>query len=192
VEAGAARGCRKLGVVMREMKLAELGFTQPLGVKAGPVVLLREVDGERYLAISIGESEAAAIAVAVSGAAMQRPLTHPLIHQVIEALGHRLGQVMISELRDSTFHAELVFNTDIRVSARPSDAIAVALHAGVAIFAADDVLAHAAFSASQISHGPDSSNLEDQPQEAEVQVDQFREFLNQARPEDFDPGSPST
>jgi bifunctional DNase/RNase len=135
-----------------------------------PIVLLREVDGERYLPIWIGAVEATAIAFAQQGVVPARPLTHDLMRDLLEALGHRLTEVRITELTDGVFYAVLVLDGTLEVSARPSDAIALALRTGTSIVAADEVLADAGIAV---------------PDEQEDEVEKFREFLDQVSPDDF-------
>ena len=89
-----------------------------------PIVLLREIDGERYLPIWIGAVEATAIAFAQQGVVPARPLTHDLLRDILVALGHRLTEVRITDLVDGVFFAVLAFEGGVEVSARPSDAIA--------------------------------------------------------------------
>src|SRR6478735_9160467 len=108
-----------------------------------PIVLLRESEGERYLPIWIGATEATAIAFAQQGVVPARPLTHDLLRDVIAGLGHQLAAVRITELTDGVFFAVLVFEGGVEVSARPSDAIALALRTGTPIHAAEGVLAEA-------------------------------------------------
>ncbi len=110
-----------------------------------PIVLLRERDGDRYLPIWIGAAEATAIAYAQQGVVPPRPLTHDLLRNVIDELGHTLTRVRIVALRDGVFHAMLdvdggaeVGGTDIE--SRSSDAIALALRAGADIVAEDALL----------------------------------------------------
>jgi len=95
-----------------------------------PIVLLREVSGERYLPIWIGAVEATAIAFAQQGVVPPRPLTHDLLKDVLEATGNSLDEVRITEVRDGVFFATLVFGSGAEVSARPSDSIALALRTG--------------------------------------------------------------
>ena len=140
-----------------------------------PIVLLREVDGDRYLPIWIGAVEATAIAFAQQGVVPQRPLTHDLLRDVLAALDATLSQVRITALTDGVFYALLVFDSGVEVSARPSDAIALALRTGTTIFAAEDVLAEAGVAI------PDED-------EDENEVEKFREFLDQISPEDFQTG----
>ncbi|MDP9394409.1 MAG: bifunctional nuclease family protein [Actinomycetota bacterium] len=136
-----------------------------------PIVLLKELTGDRYLPIWIGAGEATAIAFAQQGVVPARPLTHDLLRDVVEALGRELEQVRISDLRDGVFYAELVFSGGVEVSARPSDAIALALRTGSPIFGAETVLDEAGIAI---------------PDEQEDEVEKFREFLDQISPEDFE------
>jgi uncharacterized protein len=139
-----------------------------------PVVLLREEDGVRYLPIWIGAVEASAIAFQQQGVQTVRPLTHDLLRDVIKGLGVRLEAVHITELRDDVFYAELRFTGGVTVSARPSDAIALALRCDVAILGADSVL--------------DAAGIEI-PDEQEDEVEKFKEFLDNVTPEDFASGA---
>jgi uncharacterized protein len=136
-----------------------------------PIVLLREVTGERYLPIWIGAVEATAIAFAQQGVVPPRPLTHDLLKDVIEATGHSLDQVRITEVKDGVFFATLVLDSGTEVSARPSDSIALALRTGTRIFCAEEVLDEAGLAV---------------PAEQEDEVEKFREFLDHVTPEDFD------
>src|SRR3954454_12823533 len=95
-----------------------------------PIVLLREVSGERYLPIWIGAVEATAIAFAQQGVVPPRPLTHDLLKDVLEATGNELAEVRITDVKDGVFFATLVFGSGAEVSARPSDSIALALRTG--------------------------------------------------------------
>lgn len=139
-----------------------------------PIVLLRELDGDRYLPIWIGAVEATAIAFAQQGVVPERPLTHDLLKDVIDSLGASLDAVRITDLVDGVFFATLVFGSGLEVGSRPSDAIAVALRTGSPVFVADEVL--------------DSAGV-DLPDENEDEVEKFREFLDQISPEDFGAGS---
>jgi len=139
-----------------------------------PIVLLREVDGERYLPIWIGAVEATAIAFAQQGVVPARPLTHDLVRDVLEALGRRLIEVRITAITDGVFFAVLVFDGGVEVSARPSDAIAVALRTGTPIYGAEVVLAEAGIAV---------------PDEQEDEVEKFRAFLDDISPDDFQGGT---
>jgi bifunctional DNase/RNase len=138
-----------------------------------PIVLLKETDGERYLPIWIGAMEATAIAYAQQGIVPPRPLTHDLLKNVLDALEAPLTSVTISDLRDGVYYADLTFANGVTVSARPSDAIALAIRTGSAIFADEDVLDEGGVTI---------------PDEQENEVEKFREFLDQVSPEDFETG----
>jgi bifunctional DNase/RNase len=135
-----------------------------------PVVLLKEVNGERCLPIWIGQPEASAIALEQQGVRPERPMTHDLLRDVIAALSGALESIEITELKDRIYLAELVFGDGTRVSARPSDAIALALRTGASIYAAEAILAEVGVSV---------------PDEQEDEVEKFREFLDSISPEDF-------
>ncbi|WP_024796299.1 bifunctional nuclease family protein [Tomitella biformata] len=155
---------------MSEMQLVGIRVEQP---QQQPVLLLRESEGERFLPIWIGQAEATAIALEQQGIAPARPLTHDLVKDIVEALGRTLLEVRIVALREGTFYADLVFDQDVTVSARPSDAIAIAIRVGAPIFAEEAVLAEAGLA---------------MPSEREDEVEKFKEFLDTISPEDFNPG----
>ena len=107
------------------------------------VVLLKETERERYLPIWIGPWEANAIATRLQGVAPERPLTHDLFVATLTAMGAKLRRVIISSLAEETYHATLELELDgrtIEVDARPSDSLALAVRAGVKIFASEAVL----------------------------------------------------
>jgi bifunctional DNase/RNase len=145
-----------------------------------PIVLLRDTESERFLPIWIGAVEATAIAFAQQGVKPERPLTHDLLRDVIEALGRTLSRVDIVDLREGIFFAELVFDNGVTVSARPSDAIALALRTESPVFAADHVLDEA---------GIEMPAEDESEEQDEAEVEAFREFLDQVTPEDFEGGS---
>ena len=157
---------------MREVEVMGVRVEMPSNQ---PIVLLREVGGERYLPIWIGAVEATAIAFAQQGVVPPRPLTHDLLKDVIEATGNELTEVRITDVKDRVFFATLHLASGTEVSARPSDSIALALRTGTTIFCAEAVLDEAGLAV---------------PAEEEDEVEKFREFLDHVSPEDFD--SPST
>ena len=110
------------------------------------VVMLKEKTSPRYLPIWIGHFEADAIAIPMQNVSVQRPLTHDLLKGVIEQLGGKLTQVVISELDEETFFAKLIVDAHgrhVEVDARPSDAIALAIRAKVPIFVEEAVFEQA-------------------------------------------------
>jgi bifunctional DNase/RNase len=142
-----------------------------------PIVLLRETGGDRrMLPIFIGGPEATAIAFALEKVETPRPMTHDLLQNVLEDLGVSLERIVVTELHDSTFFAELhlVRGDDThQVSSRPSDAIALAVRTGSPIFASEEVLDEVGYTVS-----------EEQLPEEEV-VEEFRRFIDDVDPEDF-------
>jgi bifunctional DNase/RNase len=142
-----------------------------------PIVLLREDEGERYLPIFIGPPEATAIVYALQGMETPRPMTHDLFRTVLDDLTARLQRVTITELHEGTFYAEIELAHGAEtstISSRPSDAIALAVRyaESVPIFVDDAVMDEAGV-------------LFDGDEDEEEQVEMFREFLDQVRPEDF-------
>lgn len=108
-----------------------------------PIVVLRDVGGQIFLPIWIGVFEANAIALWMEGIQPPRPMTHDLLRSTLEQLGADVLQILISDLRDSTFYAVITLRTgdrDLEVDARPSDAIALALRTDAPIFVAKQVL----------------------------------------------------
>ena len=110
------------------------------------VVILKDIDVERFLPIFIGKPEGDAIILALREEDITRPLTHDLALHLLSALDGRVGHILISELRNNHFHAQVVMQADekeIIVDSRPSDAIAIAVRAGCPIFVDPDVMAEA-------------------------------------------------
>ncbi len=142
-----------------------------------PIVLVRGPD-DLLMPIWIGPNEAAAIAMAMQGVTPRRPLTHDLFVSCLTELGAPLRSVRITRLLEGTFYGELLLGPEgaIRVDARPSDAIALALRVGAPVLVADEVLAEAG-----IPSEPEGESPED---EAEA-LERFREFLDNVDPQDF-------
>ena len=145
-----------------------------------PVVMLREDTPERarVLPILIGGPEASAIHSAMEGIAPPRPLTHDLLVTVLQTLGATLERVVITEVREHTFFAELhlrTVNAESVVSCRPSDAIALAVRTGAPIFAEEALLDEAAVEPAIVDEGDDEEAI----------LDEFRDFLDEISPADF-------
>jgi bifunctional DNase/RNase len=156
---------------MIEMELAGVRVELPTNQ---PIVLLKEREGERYLPIWIGAAEAAAIALALQGVVTPRPMTHDLMKNILEDLGVTVHRMVVTELREGTFFAQLDLSRNgdsYEVSSRPSDAIALAVRMTVPIFAHEDVLAEASILI---------------PGDEDEEVEKFREFLDNVSPEDFE------
>jgi len=146
-----------------------------------PIVLLRELEGRRrVLPIYIGGPEAAAIAYALEGVVPPRPLTHDLLRTIIEELGASLEKIVVNDMREHTYFAELhlvVAGLPHTVSSRPSDAIALALRTGSPIFVEDAVM--------DVSG---QEQVEEPAQEGEPPeeiLEEFRAFIEDVNPEDF-------
>ena len=135
-----------------------------------PIVLLKEIDGVRYLPLWIGAVEASAIAFAQQGLVPVRPLTHDLFTSVLHILHSKVQRVEITDLIDGVFYADLHLEGGVTVSARPSDAIALALRASAPIEASEALFAKAGIEI---------------PDQSEDEVEKFREFLDQINPDDF-------
>ncbi len=150
------------------------------------VVILKETDRDRYLPIWIGPWEASAIAMKLQGLSPERPLTHDLFATTLEQLGVRIDRVVIAELADETYHARLILEGaggTVEIDARPSDALALAVRAGVRIFAADAVLEQAGLGADaglDDEEGETGITLETTTGEKIVdpRLDVFRDFVN--------------
>lgn len=154
-----------------------------------PVVLLREVGSSRYLPIWVGTVEATAIAFAQEGVTPPRPMTHDLIKDILDALDEQLTEVHITHLDEGVFFATLKFASGHEVSARPSDAIAIALRTGSPVLAAPDLLDEAAIEIddTESTSGSDPTGpTTDTDADPEQEVEKFREFLDHVTPEDFD------
>ena len=155
-----------------------------------PLLLLEEVAGIRVLPIFIGATEATNVAYALQGVESPRPMSHDLMGNIIVALGAQLFAAEITELHDNTFYANLRLLRDreeINVSARPSDAVALALRVGAPILVNDDLMAA---EGKIMDLEDDDIEVEVEVREADVSneadlVAELREFLDTIRPEDF-------
>ena len=144
-----------------------------------PIVLLKTVDGNKFLPIWIGHPEAAAILMKLQGASTPRPMTHDLLSDVLEQLDAKCERVSVTELRDNTFYASItvsVNGSEIEIDSRPSDALALAVRVSAPIFAAEDVIEESAI------------EFEHEVEDTEEVVDKFKEFLDEVTPEDFAQG----
>jgi bifunctional DNase/RNase len=137
------------------------------------VVVLKEEDEERYLPIWIGPFEADAITIGLQNVQMTRPLTHDLLKAVIDHMDASVSHIQVNDLRNDTFYAEIVVEQNGRklpIDSRPSDAIALAVRVGVAIYVADDVMDKAAIVPSE--------EEADVPKEEQEKLSAFRDFVD--------------
>ena len=156
---------------MIKMSVAHLGVDRSTN---SPVVILREVGGERSLPIWIGTSEANAIAMEMQGLKPQRPMTHDLLKHLLSGLGGELRRVHITELKDDTYFAELQIvrgEQVVQVDARPSDSIALALRCNAPIFTTETLLDRAATTTSTAEPAADP--------------DALKRYLEKLDPQDF-------
>jgi bifunctional DNase/RNase len=145
------------------------------------VVILKDLERERFLPIWIGPWEANAIAMKLQGLTPERPLTHDLFAVVLEELDATIREVVIADLADETFHARIVLDAGgrvVEVDSRPSDALALAVRAGVRIFAAESVLERAGVEADD--DDDDAGTVDDE------RLSVFRDFVNSL---DVEPGT---
>jgi bifunctional DNase/RNase len=145
-----------------------------------PIVLLKTVDGNKFLPIWIGHPEAAAILMKLQGAATPRPMTHDLLSDVLDQMEAKCEKVSVTELRDNTFFASITISmngSELEIDSRPSDALALAVRTSAPIFAADDVIEESAIEF-------EGEEVEDQEQV----VEKFKDFLDNVTPEDFAQG----
>jgi bifunctional DNase/RNase len=160
-----------------EVRVAHLGLDRATNQ---PVVILQEQNGERVLPIWIGPAEASAIAMELAGMKFARPLTHDLLKQVIVGLGADLRKVIITQVKDNTYYAELhIYRGDavINIDARPSDSIAVALRLKAPIFTSDELLENTTIDTSELT------STEAGPQA--LDPDALKNYLQNLDPEDF-------
>ena len=137
------------------------------------IVFLEELEGDRLLPIWIGLAEGQAIAIRFSGISLPRPLTHDLLLASIETLGWKVQRVVVTDLKENTFYAEMHLKREGEeklVDSRPSDAIALAVRAGCKMFVKERV-----FSRCQVLSKPIS----------EDEVSKFKDELKSLRPEDI-------
>jgi bifunctional DNase/RNase len=158
---------------LQEMTIYGVSFDM---VGKQPIVLLKTLDGNKFLPIWIGHPEAAAILTKLQGQSTPRPMTHDLMTDVLTELNARVSRIAVTELRENTFFAVVtlqVNGNEVEIDSRPSDALALAVRASAPIFVADKVI--------------DDSALEfgQEPEEAGDVIDEFKRFLENVSPEDF-------
>jgi uncharacterized protein len=162
--------------IVQQMQIYGVSFDM---VGKQPIVLLKTVDGNRFLPIWIGHPEAAAILMKLQGASTPRPMTHDLLSDLLDQLDAKCERVAVTELRDNTFYASITISvngSELEIDSRPSDAIALAVRTQAPIFAADDVIDES------------SIEFEHEVEDTEEVVEKFKDFLDQVTPEDFAQG----
>ncbi len=143
------------------------------------VVVLKDLDSNRYLPIWIGQPEADAITIHLTGSRVVRPLTHDLIVNIIRDMGAEVRHVLVSELRDDTFYARIIIvnreGKEVSIDARPSDAVAIAVRVSCSIFVEDDIMAQ---------HGQEPE--EEGATVADDDLGAFKDFLGTLDTDDLD------
>jgi len=158
---------------MIEMQLGGLGFDPK---NMSPIVLLRDNEERNFLPIWIGMFEAAAIAMELQDFKPPRPMTHDLLMKIITDLNIKVDRIIINEIIDDTFYAAIELTKKekeeekIKVDARPSDAIAIAVRANAPIFVSEQVMVKAKM-----------VNAEKDEEETK----KFKDFIDNIKPDDF-------
>jgi bifunctional DNase/RNase len=149
-----------------------------------PVLILRDQNASRYLPLWIGTAEAGAISLALDGVVPSRPQTHDLLVNAIARLGGQISSVTVTELVEGTFFATLNFLNHDSISARPSDAIALAIRTSVPIFVTKDLMDLAGMDLADA----DEFSIDDGDGAQDMSADElekFRAFLDEIKPDDF-------
>ena len=158
---------------MHEMVIYGVSFDL---VGKQPIVLLKTAEGNKFLPIWIGHPEAAAILMKLQNASTPRPMTHDLVTDMLEQLDAQVIRITVTELRDSTFYAQITVQqngNEIEIDSRPSDAIALAIRAEAPIFVADRVIEESAI------------EFEGEEVNEEEIVSEFKQFLENVSPDEF-------
>ena len=141
-----------------------------------PIVLLKTMEGNKFLPIWIGHPEAAAILIKLQGTSLPRPMTHDLLTSVIGSFNAEVSRITVTELKESTFYAKLTLTKDgdeIEVDSRPSDALALAVRTEAPIYASTQLIDENAI------------EFEREVDDTEEIVESFRDFLESVSPDDF-------
>jgi hypothetical protein len=141
-----------------------------------PIVLLKTVEGNKFLPIWIGHPEAAAILIKLQGTKLPRPMTHDLLTSVIGQFQAAVARITVTELKESTFYAKLTLLKDgaeMDIDSRPSDALALAVRTDAPIFASSALIEENAI------------EFEREVDDTEEIVESFRDFLEGVSPDDF-------
>ncbi len=150
------------------------------------VVILKDGDTDRYLPIWIGACEADAITIELQGVEVARPFTHDLLKSAITQLGGKIKSVVINDLRNEVFYAQIVLDVNgkrMEIDSRPSDALALAVRAKVSIYVADTVMEKASITPEEdISEGASDEKLRGSP---------FKDLIDGLNLDDFEEDKPS-
>jgi len=153
------------------MKVDKLGIDL---LTHDPVVILKDLEGKRSLPILIGPFEATAIALALEGTQVPRPLSHDLMKSVIEALKAKVDRIIIHDIQENTFYAKVVLESalgNLEIDARPSDSIALALRTNSPIYVSERIILE--------------ETVEDKTEDSTKELGDFKKFIDGLRPSDF-------
>ncbi len=142
-----------------------------------PIVILKELDGERTIPIWIGLLEANAIASEMEGIKFSRPMTHDLIKNILELIDVEVIRIEICGLKNGTYYALICLShkgKEISIDARPSDAIALSLRVGAPVFAAEEVIDKCI-----------QMDMRAEPEDRSEEGKKWQELLENLKPEDF-------
>jgi uncharacterized protein len=142
-----------------------------------PIVILKEVDGDKTLPIWIGLLEATAIASEMEGIKFSRPMTHDLLKNMMEMVDMEVVKIEVCDLKNNTYYALIHFkqgDREMSIDARPSDALALSLRVKAPIFVAEEVIKNS----SQI-------DLKAEPEDKSEKGKKWQEILESLNPEDF-------
>lgn len=156
---------------MRRMKVDKLGIDL---LTHDPVVILKDLEGKRYLPILIGPFEATAIALALEGTQVPRPLSHDLMKSIIESLRARVDKIIIHDIHENTFYAKVVLEANgssLEIDARPSDSIALALRTNSPIFVSERIILE--------------ETVEDKSSQEQQEYQDFKKYIEGLKPSDF-------
>ncbi|HET89686.1 MAG TPA: bifunctional nuclease family protein [Chloroflexi bacterium] len=135
------------------------------------VIILKDLDSDRFLPIWVGRYEAEAIAIRLQDIQVPRPLTHDLLNNAIAELGGEISHIAVNDLRNDTFYAYIMVNLNgrqIRIDSRPSDAIALAVRANATIYVEENVMAEAGI----------TPETDVNAEMSDEEISAFRDFIN--------------
>ena len=149
-----------------------------------PIVILKDVEEKKVLPIWVGIFEANAIALEMEQVSTPRPMTHDLLKDIIEGFQAQVSRIVVNELKDNTFYAEITINingSEVAIDSRPSDAIALALRVNAPIFVADKVIDEA----KSIDFTEQQTAAAEKEGENMPEGDDWKQWLENLKPEDF-------
>ncbi len=177
-------------MVVLELEIESIRVRQETQQRA---VVLRVKDSNLFLPIFVGHFEVEALRLKLMDIEVQRPMTHDLLGSIIDNLGASVNRIIVSELKQDTFYAKIIVDSDgktFEIDARPSDAIALAVRSGAPIFAEEAVLEKAGVNIedNDLDHSEDSgegASAAAVPEDDLVNLSAFSEFIDSLDLEDL-------